>query len=241
MGREMFESLIFPRDARILEVGFGHGYWAAWAAGQVPKGAVVAVDLDPRMLDWARQQYPISRFPNLEYRLADARTLDFVAEPFDYVMSNACLHYLDHPGHAFEAMARHLKPGGRMCVVCLGQGNLAQLHQVLQRVIRQLRWQPYFESFGTPWALVDGAACDPWLVRAGLVKKQARLFNEAVQFPTRSGFQDWLDSNFANYREAVPEALRLRFSDELVEAYCRRPGPVTVHRVWLQLEARKPG
>lgn len=238
----MFESLKFPPDARILEVGFGHGNWAAWVCQQVPQGTVLAVDVDPNMLKWAQEQFPSSSYPNLEYRLGDALTLDFEAEPFDYVMSNACLHYLDHPGLAFEAMARHLKPGGRFCMVCLGFGNLRDLHKALAKVMRDRRWADCFADF-KPQQLADGASCDAWLEKAGLVKKQARLQNEVMNFPNRVHFQEWVNTSFGHYFDKLPGLLRQDFSNELVATYCRRLGPmdeVKALRVWLQLDAVKP-
>lgn len=238
----MFERLQFPPNARILEVGFGHGNFAAWASTQVPQGSVVAIDIDPQMLDWAQKQFPAAAYPNLEFRLGDAVKLDFVAEPFDYVMSNACLHYLDHPGLAFEAMARHLKPGGRFCVICLGFGNLRDLHKAFEKTMRQDRWSPYFGEFKRTAVLADGASCDPWFLRAGLVKKQARLFNETVSFPSRVQLQDWVNANFGFYFEPLHQLLRPPFSDDVMGVYCKRQGPkepAKAFRVWLQLDAVK--
>lgn len=240
----MFETLKFPQDSRILEVGFGHGNWAAWAASQVPQGAVVGVDIDPNMVEWARQQFPAATYPNLEYRLGDAQTLDFQAEPFDFAMSNACLHYLKHPGMAFSAMARHLKPGGRLCVVCLGQGNLRDLHKSVERVMTEKRWERYFENYEPVFPLADGVSCEPWLAEAGLQKKQARLYNEPMNFPNRWAFQDWVNNNFGRYFDFVPEAMRGTFSDAIMDAYCKKAKPtqpVRAFRVWLQLDAVKKG
>ncbi len=239
----MFEDLVFPPTARILEVGCAYGNWAAWASMQVPQGAVVAVDIDARMLEWARQQFPASGYPNLQYIQGDARELNFEAEPFDYVMTRACLHYLEHPGHAFEAIARHLKPGGRLCLICLGKGNLTTLYRCLFHLMRQARWQPYYKDFKMPGSLVDPSGCDSWLERTGLVKKRARLCNEPMYFPYPLAFQEWFNSNFTHYFSFLPEALQWEFSNALTADYCRRFKPkesVRCHRVWLQLEAVKP-
>lgn len=238
----MFETLVFPQDARILEVGCGYGNWAAWASVQVPQGEVLAVDLDPKMVDWAGQQYPSSVYPNLRFLQADARELQFEAEPFDFAMSNACLHYLEHPGQAFGAMARHLRPGGRLCVTCLGQGNLRDLFKALERVMQDKDWKPYFEGHTKSGSLADARSCEPWLEEAGLVKMQGRLFNETVTFPHREAFRDWFGSNFGFYFEAVPNAFRGQFCEAVIQSYCRRQsnkGPVRVFRVWLQLDAVK--
>lgn len=238
----MFESLQFPADARILEVGFGYGNFATWASRQVPQGSVVAVDIDPNMLEWVQQNYALAEFPNLEFRLGDALTLDFEAEPFDYAMTNACLHYLDHPGMAFESMARHLKPGGRFCMVCLGFGNLRDLHKAFEKVMREHPWAQHFQDFKPKKNLADGASCEPWLKSAGLLKKQARLHNEVMTFPDPVSLQQWVNSTFGNYFDRLPGLYRPKFSDAVIETYCRRFGrgqSVKAYRVWLQLEAVK--
>ncbi len=240
----LFESLRLPADARVLDIGCGSASFATWASRQATEGFVLAVDIDPRIVEWARQQYSVSDYPNLVFQQADACQLDFEAEPFDFVTSNACLHYLEHPGKAFAAAARHLKPGGRLCVICLGQGNLAKLYKALDKVKASQGWSSYFQDFQRFGSLADPASCDPWLQEAGLMKKQARLANDPITFAHRRYFQEWLNNNFSNYFDRLPMGLREPFSREVVEFYCRGQGaeePVRAFRVWLQLEAVKIG
>src|SRR4029453_5081882 len=55
MHRRYIESLGISRDARVLEVGCGNGSMSAWMAERVvPKGKVVAVDLDLSLVNDAR-------------------------------------------------------------------------------------------------------------------------------------------------------------------------------------------
>lgn len=239
----MFESLQLPISARVLDIGCGPASFATWASRQASEGFVLAVDIDPRVVEWAQQQYPRSEFPNLVFMQADACKLDFEAEPFDFVTSNACFHYLDHPGQAFAAAARHLKPGGRLCMICLGQGNLRNLYKALDKVKGNHQWARYFESFQNFGSRADPASCTPWLEKAGLVKKQARLANEPLFFSHRRYFQEWLNNSFSHYFQYVPMSMRESFSTDVVDFYCRGldpDGPVRAFRVWLQLEAVKP-
>jgi SAM-dependent methyltransferase len=240
MDLPLFEDITFPSNARILEIGCGGGHYAAWAAERV--AFVLAVDNDPRMLQWAEQQFPPAKHPNLRFQQADARELDFVTDPFDFVTTNACLHYLNHPGEAFQAIARHLRPGGRLCLSCLGFGNLKTFYKAIERVMRAEAWAACFENFRQTGSLVDIASCDPWLQTSGLTKRRARLTNEPFAFPDRHALQHWFNSNFGNYFEVIPEARRPRFSDEVIDGYLRglnKKEPVRVFRVWLQLEAVK--
>ena len=99
-----------------LEVGCGDGMLARRLAERC--GEVTAIDRDARMIALARSE-DTGRGPGrmtfveadfLAYPLADAS--------FDFVCANTALHHMDF-GAALTAMARVLRPGGRLAVVGL--------------------------------------------------------------------------------------------------------------------------
>lgn len=227
----------------MLEIGCGGGAYSAWVARQVPQGSVVGVDICPLTIEAARRAHPTEMSPNLHFQVGDVTTLDLKESKFDMVVSNACLHYLSHPGLAFAPISRHLNPGGRMCIVCLGKGSLVAVYKVLERLQKSDRWSPYFQGFRRTGSLEDPRSCDTWLEQAGLVKKQARLVNELVKFPNAYEFQTWFNWNFGPYFSQVGEVLRDEFSEDFVDQYCRRYKPgeaIRAFRVWLELDAIKP-
>jgi ubiquinone/menaquinone biosynthesis C-methylase UbiE len=122
----------FKPDARILDVGCGFGDITAEISQRVPLGFVLGVDRTPSMVAQATQKFPLEQYPNLRFAQANAVDLEVNESPFDFVVSRACLHHLAHPGQAFSAIARNLKPGGIMHLWCLGPGNAVRINETLQ-------------------------------------------------------------------------------------------------------------
>ena len=99
---------------RVLDLGCGCGATTLLAAAATgPTGAVVGADLSATMLDVARAR--TGGHVNIEYREADVQT-DPLGRPFDVAISRFGTMFFDDPAAAFENIARHLSPGGRLCI-----------------------------------------------------------------------------------------------------------------------------
>ena len=97
---------------RVLEIGSGAGDVALTLAELVgPTGQVVGVDINPNILDTARQRATDAGTRNLEFIAGDARTLTF-PEKFDAIVGRFVLMYMADPAAAFATLITHLKPGG---------------------------------------------------------------------------------------------------------------------------------
>lgn len=120
----------------MLEVGCGAGRFLELLAAA---GAEVwGVDLS---LACAVAAENTVRFPNCCVAQADLFHLPFGAD-FDAVFSFGVLHHTPDPPAAFAAIARHLKPGGRIIVWVYsrkrGTGWIPRPYQVYGRVVRAL-------------------------------------------------------------------------------------------------------
>ena len=97
---------------RVLEIGSGAGDVALTLAELVgPTGQVIGVDVNPSILDTARQRATDAGMRNVEFIAGDARRLAF-ADKFDAVVGRFVLMYMSDPGKAFSKFITHLKPGG---------------------------------------------------------------------------------------------------------------------------------
>ena len=97
---------------RVLEIGSGAGDVALMLAELVgPKGQVVGVDINPTILDTARQRATDAGMRNVEFIAGDARALDF-SDKFDAIVGRFVLMYMANPEEAFVKLITHLKPGG---------------------------------------------------------------------------------------------------------------------------------
>lgn len=128
----LLDGAAITAGERVLDIGCGCGASTlAAAAATGPAGAVVGADLSAPMLDVARTR--THGHANVEYRQADVQT-DALGGPFDVAISRFGTMFFDDPTAAFENIARHLSPAGRLSIVT---------------------WQPLEAN---QWLVVPGAA-----------------------------------------------------------------------------------
>jgi SAM-dependent methyltransferase len=99
-----------------LEVGCGDGLLASRLAGRC--AAVTAIDRDARMIALARSAPPATGPGQVTFVEADFLAHPLAAESFDFACANTSLHHMDF-ADALTAMARALRPGGKLAVVGL--------------------------------------------------------------------------------------------------------------------------
>lgn len=97
---------------RVLDIGSGAGDVALTVADIVGKsGKVVGVDVNPAILETARQRAADAEMTNVEFIAGDARTIDF-GEKFDALVGRFVLMYMADPLAALTKLITHIKPGG---------------------------------------------------------------------------------------------------------------------------------
>jgi ubiquinone/menaquinone biosynthesis C-methylase UbiE len=99
--------------AAALEVGCGDGLLARRLAERAAQ--VTAIDRDEGMIALAQERTSGSR---VRYVHADFLACPVEAASFDFACANTALHHMDF-AVALRAMARALRPGGRLAVVGL--------------------------------------------------------------------------------------------------------------------------
>jgi ubiquinone/menaquinone biosynthesis C-methylase UbiE len=97
-----------------LDVGCGDGMLVGRLAGRCAQ--VTGIDRDPRMIALARSR--TAGRARVTFIEADFLAYDFQEASFDFVCANTSLHHMDFAA-ALTAMARVLRPGGRLAVVGL--------------------------------------------------------------------------------------------------------------------------
>jgi ubiquinone/menaquinone biosynthesis C-methylase UbiE len=97
-----------------LDVGCGDGMLAGRLADRCAQ--VTGIDRDPRMIALARSR--TAGPARVTFIEADFLAYDFAEASFDFVCANTSLHHMDFAA-ALTAMARVLRPGGRLAVIGL--------------------------------------------------------------------------------------------------------------------------
>lgn len=119
---DLFRFLV-PRGSRVLEVGCGNG--DLLAALEPSYG--VGIDLSPKMVAMAREQYP-----QLQFFAQDAHELD-VSGRFDYVILSDLVNDLWDVQHVLERLKHHLHPGTR-----IGLSFYSRLWELPRRIAEAL-------------------------------------------------------------------------------------------------------
>ena len=172
-GRSLVDLLAPRPGERILDLGCGTGH----LTHQISElGAeVVGIDGSPAMIAQARQNYP-----KLKFHLVNASDFDG-ARKFDAVFSNAVLHWIQPPEGPVLAIARALRPGGRLVVEFGGQGNIASVVKSVGR---------------NPWYFPGIAEYAGLLERHGFEVQSAALFDRPTRVEGPDGMRDWLTMFF---------------------------------------------
>jgi trans-aconitate 2-methyltransferase len=244
-ARELLLKISVRGDERILDIGCGDGKITAEIASNVPMGSVTGIDNSLEMLGFARERFPPSAWPNLDFQYGDASDLRYEGE-FDLVLSFACLHWVQDHGPVLEGIRRSLKNGGKVLMQFGGQGNAAGILEVVDGLISEEKWYGYFKGFRFPYGFFSPVEYRTWLSRAGLAELRVELVAKDMVQKGREGLLSWFRATWLPYTERVPEDLREDFISEVVDRYIRLhplddEGNVHVEMVRLEVEAKKAG
>lgn len=244
-GRELLAKLHLDGNERVLDIGCGDGKLTVEIARLLPGGFAMGIDNSEGMIRLARKTFPPERFPALSWEVMDARDLDFDSE-FDVVFSNAVLHWVIDHQPVLEGIERSLKPYGRILLQMGGMGNAAKIVEVLANMIEHDRWSGYFTDLSVPYGFYGPGEYEGWLKQAGLTPKRVELVPKDMVHNGREGLAGWIRTTWLPFTQRVPEELRGRFVDELVNRYIERypadeKGLVHVQMIRLEVEAERTG
>ncbi len=114
----MLEMAQLSPDFRVLDVAAGAGDQTLDIARRVgAEGSVLATDLSPAILDFARENARRAGLHNVETTVADGEHLDVPEASFDAVICRLGLMFFPDPLKGLREMFGALKPGGRASVM----------------------------------------------------------------------------------------------------------------------------
>ncbi len=121
---DVIRVLDLPRDAKVVDLGSGSGYFAVRLARAVPEGRVLALDVEPRLVKHVAERARSGRIANLEARRSAPDDPGLAEGSVDLVlMVNVVPFIPDRP--SYLGKLRHaLRPGGRLVVINLGKESI---------------------------------------------------------------------------------------------------------------------
>ncbi|HEY7355057.1 MAG TPA: class I SAM-dependent methyltransferase [Ktedonobacterales bacterium] len=108
----LLDSAGITAGMKVLDVGTGIGDVAFMVAERVgPQGAVVGVDMNPAMVDFARQRAQAAGITNVSFVQADLSQV-VPDDQFDAVVGRAFLMYIKDRVALLRRLSQRLRPGG---------------------------------------------------------------------------------------------------------------------------------
>lgn len=108
------DALDLPPTTVIADIGAGSGYYSFRIARKVPLGKVMAVDIQPEMLDFLRKRSAELQITNVIPHLGQIEDLALPSAALDAALLVDAYHEFSHPAEMLASLLRSLKPGGRV-------------------------------------------------------------------------------------------------------------------------------
>ena len=116
--QEMLDQLKLKDGMVVCDLGSGDGYHTLQMAPKVgPSGKVVAVDIQPQMLQELSRRMAANKIGNIDTILGDLWDPKLQAESIDLVLMVDVYHEFSHPVQMLSAIRKALKPTGRIALV----------------------------------------------------------------------------------------------------------------------------
>ena len=110
-------ALDLKPDDVVADVGAGSGYHTFRMAPLVPKGRVVAVDIQPEMIAFLEARAKELGHANVQPHLGAIDGVQLPAESIDLALMVDAYHEFSHPAEMLQSLMSALRPGGRIVLL----------------------------------------------------------------------------------------------------------------------------
>ena len=135
----MLDMCDISKGHSVLDIAAGAGEQSVTTANRVGEsGHVLATDLSPVILEYARQSAQLAGVKNIDTRVLDGESLvQMECEPFDAVISRVGLIYFPDQQQALSGMRHHLKPMGRVGAMVYSSAEMNPFFSIPVSIIRR--------------------------------------------------------------------------------------------------------
>lgn len=135
--QRLIDDLALKPTDIVADIGAGTGYFSFRIAPLVPQGQVLAVDVQPEMIEILQFLKQEKRIPNVESVLGQENYPNLPPASVDLAMMVDAYHEFEYPQEMMTAIAQALKPSGRVVLVEYRAENplvfIKPLHKMSQR------------------------------------------------------------------------------------------------------------
>ncbi len=113
----LLDNLPLADDDVVADIGAGTGYFSLPIAARVPKGRVLAVDIQQEMLDIIANRTKSAGIRNVEPLLATETDPRLPPGGVDLVLLVDAYHEFSHPREVMTGIVKGLRSGGRLVLI----------------------------------------------------------------------------------------------------------------------------
>ncbi len=139
--QQAIEALALEPTNIVADLGAGTGYFSFRISPLVPQGKVLAVDIQPEMLDIVDFLAEENKVSNVETILGSPSNPNLPQESVDLALMVDAYHEFEYPREMMAGIVRGLKPGGRVVLVEYRRENpfifIKALHKMTERQARK--------------------------------------------------------------------------------------------------------
>jgi SAM-dependent methyltransferase len=182
----MLDLAAVTEGSRILDVAAGAGGQAIAAARRAGRaGHVLATDISPAILSYARREAERAGLDTVSVQEVDGEALDVEAGSYDAVISRLGLIYFPDRAAALAGMRRALRPGGRIAAVTYSTPEANGFFSVPVTVIRtRAQLPPPAPGQPGPFSLGAAGVLESALGEAGFVDVQVQRVPAPLRLPS---------------------------------------------------------
>ena len=114
MPDEVVANMSLRPDEVVADIGAGSGYFSFRIANYVPDGKVMAVDIQPEMLQLIEERATLEEVGNIELVLGQVDDPNLPPNSIDAALMVDAYHEFSHPFEMIEGLYQALRPGGRI-------------------------------------------------------------------------------------------------------------------------------
>jgi SAM-dependent methyltransferase len=114
---QAIEALELKPTSVVADIGAGSGYFTFRISEEVPNGKVLAVDIQPEMIEFLEKKKKRLEATNVETILCTETDPKLPAESVDLALFVDVYHEIAFPYEYMQALVKGLKPGGRVALV----------------------------------------------------------------------------------------------------------------------------
>jgi ubiquinone/menaquinone biosynthesis C-methylase UbiE len=112
--QKMVAALGLKSTDVVADIGAGTGYISQLLARQVPGGKVLAVDVQPEMVELLKQRVRDGKIANIQPRLGTEKSPELSPASIDLAIMVDAYHEFGYPQEMMTRIVAAIKPGGRV-------------------------------------------------------------------------------------------------------------------------------